>query len=91
MTISSEFNPADYLTPAQLVERWAGTPLAISYVTLARRRAAGKGPVACYAGHNDRVFYHLDVIKAYESATKPHDKHQRVTVQERQEEQGQPA
>ena len=87
-TTSSEFNTAQYLTPAQLVERWAGTPLAISYVTLARRRAAGKGPQACYAGHNDRVYYHLDAIMAYESATKPHAKSQRFTVQERSEGEG---
>jgi hypothetical protein len=87
-TISSEFNPAQYLTPAQLVERWADTPLAISYVTLARRRAAGKGPQACYAGHNDRVYYHLDAIVAYESATKPHAKPQRLIIQERQEGEG---
>ena len=88
LTTSSEFNADEYLTPAQLVDRWADTPLAISYVTLARRRAAGKGPQACYAGHNDRVYYHLDAIVAYESATKPHAKPQRLTVQERSEGEG---
>ena len=55
----------------------------MSYVTLARRRAAGKEPAFIHAGHNDRVFYKLDVIKAYESTILPSDAiHQPEPVQE---------
>jgi hypothetical protein len=91
MTTSFDFDPSKYLTPAQLVERWKNTPLAISYVTLARRRSAGKGPVACYAGHNHRVYYGLETIEAYEKSLEPHAKPQRESVQERSEGEGQPA
>ena len=56
MTSFEGFDKTRYLTPAELVSRWADTPLALSYVTLARRRSAGKEPKFCYAGHNDRVY-----------------------------------
>jgi hypothetical protein len=70
MTIS--FDRSQYLSPAELVDRWKDHPLlSMSYVTLARRRAAGKEPEFIHAGHNNRVFYKLDVIKAYESSRVP--------------------
>jgi hypothetical protein len=71
MTIS--FDRTRYLTPAELVERWKEHPLlSVSYVTLARRRAAGKEPAYIHAGHNDdRIFYHIDVIEAYETSRVP--------------------
>ncbi len=86
MTISCDFDPSKYLTPAQLVERWKNHPLlSMSYVTLARRRAAGKEPAFVHAGHNDRVYYNLDVIKAYELSRNPHAKPECEPVQEQQE------
>ena len=92
MTTSYDgFDKTQYLTPAELVGRWADTPLALSYVTLARRRSAGKAPEFCYAGHNDRVYYSLEAIEAYELSRGPHAPDQRQPVQERQEGERQPA
>ena len=68
------FDRDAYLTSAQLVERWKGTPLQCSYVTLARRRARGQGPAWCLAGHNDNIYYSLETIEAYELSTQPHVK-----------------
>ena len=70
--MTTSFDRSQYLTPAELVERWKDHDLlSMSYVTLARRRAAGKEPEFIHAGHNDRVFYHIDVIEAYESSRVP--------------------
>ena len=82
--MTTSFDRSQYLTPAELVERWKDHDLlSMSYVTLARRRAAGKEPAFIHAGHNDRVFYKLDVIKAYESTILPSDAiHQPESVQE---------
>lgn len=85
MTSYDGFDRSKFLTPAELVERWQDTPLSISYVTLARRRAAGKEPVFCHAGHNDRVYYPLDAIEAYELARSPHAPNERQPVQEHPE------
>jgi hypothetical protein len=95
MTIS--FDRSQYLTPAELVSRWAEHPLfSTSYVTLARRRAAGKEPAFIHAGHNSsRVFYKLDDIIAYELAHLPHQQEhaipERQPLQERPEGEGQSA
>lgn len=82
--MTTSFDRSQYLTPAELVDRWKDHPLlSMSYVTLARRRAAGKEPAFIHAGHNDRVFYQLDVIKAYELSRLPSDAiHQPEPVQE---------
>lgn len=86
MTTSCDFNPDQYLTPAQLVDRWSEHPLLkMSYVTLARRRAAGKPPEFLHAGHNDRVYYHIDAIEAYELSRNPHAINQRQSLQEHPE------
>jgi hypothetical protein len=82
--MTTSFDRSQYLTPAELVERWKDHPLlSMSYVTLARRRAAGKEPAFIHAGHNDRVFYQLDVIETYEHSCLPSDAiHQPEPVQE---------
>lgn len=92
--MTTSFDRSQYLTPAELVSRWSDHPLfSTSYVTLARRRAAGKEPAFIHAGHNNnRVFYKLEVIQAYEQQHLPNDaKPQREPVQEHTEGAGQPA
>lgn len=69
MTISFEdFDPAQHLTPAQLVERWKHTPFPRSLGTLARWRRAGREPKFIKAGHSDqRVYYPLTAVESYEA------------------------
>lgn len=68
MTTSfDQFDPGQYLTPAQLVERWKGTAFPVSLVTLARWRRVKRGPEFIKTGHNDqRVYYPLTGIESYE-------------------------
>lgn len=71
MTLS-DFDPAGYLTPAQLVERWKDTPFPASLVTLARWRRVGRGPRFVRGGHNDNhVFYPLAEVEAHEQSIVP--------------------
>lgn len=64
---SFDFNREDYLSPAELVERWRATPFPVSLVTLARWRRIRRDPQFIKAGHNGRVYYPLEAIRAYES------------------------
>jgi hypothetical protein len=68
MTTSfDQFDPGQYLTPAQLVERWKGTAFPAALVTLARWRARSRGPEFIKFGHNSRlVYYPLSGIESYE-------------------------
>ena len=79
---SYDFDPSCYLTPAQLVERWKDSPFPVSYVTLARWRAAGKNLEFVLAGPNNRVYYHMDAIEAFELSRNPHAPAQCKPVQE---------
>lgn len=69
---SSDFNPAEHLTPLQLVDRWKDTPFPVSLVTLARWRRAKRGPTYIKAGHNGiRVYYPVADVQAYEQTLVP--------------------
>lgn len=54
-------NPAQFLTPHDLVKRWAG---AVTVGTLANWRAQGSGPAFTKIGA--RVRYSLDAVATYE-------------------------
>jgi len=71
MTTSFEFDPAQHLTPAQLVARWEDTPFPVSLVTLARWRRVARGPKHIKAGHSSRIYYPIAAVMAYESTLSP--------------------
>lgn len=55
--------PVQYLTPAELVERYRGT---ITIRTLANWRSTGEGPR--YTKIGGRVLYPLDAVKDWEQS-----------------------